>query len=130
MEFEHRGYRQRIIVVDDEGAVAVVGRARVRVAYGELVTVGGRLSRLVCEPPPPEVVERVRQALRAWRSGRAAAERKPPFVFLHDRTLEALANGVPTNMAALAKVNGIGPAKLESYGDELLALIAVAREGG
>ena len=27
-------------------------------------------------------------------------------------------------MAALAQVNGIGPFKLESYGDELLAVIA------
>ena len=51
-------------------------------------------------------------------------------MFLHDRTLEALASCVPASMAALAKVNGIGPAKLESYGDELLALIAAARDGG
>ena len=33
-------------------------------------------------------------------------------------------------MAALARVSGIGPGKLESYGDELLALIAAARQGG
>jgi superfamily II DNA helicase RecQ len=82
------------------------------------------------EPPSPQVVERTRQALRAWRSKRAAAENKPAFVFLHDRTLEALASCVPSSMTALAKVNGIGPAKLESYGDELLALIAAARDGG
>ncbi len=130
LEFEHGGYRQRITATDDEGVVAVVGRARLRLPYGELVTVAGRLSRLMPEPPPPQVVERTRQALRAWRSERAAAEGKPAFVFLHDRTLEALASCVPASMAALAKVNGIGPAKLESYGDELLALIAAARDGG
>ena len=33
-------------------------------------------------------------------------------------------------MAALAGVNGIGPAKLESYGEELLALLTSARDGG
>jgi DNA helicase-2/ATP-dependent DNA helicase PcrA len=130
LEFEHGGHRQRITAVDDEGVVVVVGRARLRVPYGELVTVAGRLSRLVPEPPPPEVVERARLALRQWRSARAVAEGKPPFVFLHDRTLEALARSVPSNMAALAKVNGIGPAKLESYGDELLDLLAAARDGG
>lgn len=130
LEFEHGGHLHRVMEVDDEGVVAVVGRARLRVQFGELVTVGGRLWRLVPEPPSPEVVERARQALRAWRSDRAAAERKPPFVFLHDRTLEALANGVPSSMAALAKVKGIGPAKLESYGDELLALIAAVRDDG
>ncbi len=78
----------------------------------------------------PEVAARVRAALRAWRSERAAAERKPAFVFLHDQTLEALATGAPASMAALARVNGIGPAKLESYGDDLLAVISAAVEGG
>jgi DNA helicase-2/ATP-dependent DNA helicase PcrA len=82
------------------------------------------------EPVPPEVVERARQALRAWRSQRASAEHKPPYIYLHDRTLEALASEAPSTMAALAKVSGIGPGKLESYGDELLALIAAARQGG
>jgi DNA helicase II / ATP-dependent DNA helicase PcrA len=130
LEFEHGGHLHRVMAVDDEGVVAVVGRARLRLSFGELVTVGGRLSRLVPEPPPPDVVERARQALRAWRSERAAAEGKPPFVFLHDRTLDALASGLPSSMAALAKVKGIGPAKLESYGDELLALIAAVRDDG
>ncbi len=128
VEFEHGGHRQRVVAVDDEGVVAAVGRARLRVPYGELVTVAGRRSRLVPEPPPAEVIERARQALRAWRSARAAAEGKPAFVFLHDRTLEALASGMPSNMATLAKVKGIGPAKLESHGDELLALLAAARD--
>jgi DNA helicase-2/ATP-dependent DNA helicase PcrA len=82
------------------------------------------------EPVAPEVVERARQALRAWRSQRAAAEHKPPYIYLHDRTLEALANEAPTTMAALASVSGIGPGKLEAYGDELLALFAAARQGG
>jgi DNA helicase-2/ATP-dependent DNA helicase PcrA len=76
--------------------------------------------------PPPEVVDRVRRSLRAWRSERAANERKPAFVFLHDRTLEALAQAAPANMTALARVQGIGPAKLDAYGDEWLALIAEA----
>jgi DNA helicase-2/ATP-dependent DNA helicase PcrA len=86
----------------------------------------GRAGR---QPVPPEVVERVRQALRVWRSARATAEHKPPYVFLHDRTLEALALEAPSTMAALSQVNGIGPFKLESYGDELLALVAAARDG-
>jgi hypothetical protein len=33
-------------------------------------------------------------------------------------------------MAARADVSGIGPDKLEPYGDELLALLAAARPGG
>ena len=127
LEFEHGGHRLQIIAVDDEGVVALVGRARLRVPYGDLITVAGHLLRLAPEPPSPEIAERVRVALRVWRSERATAAGKPAFVFLHDRTLEELARSVPSSLAALAKVNGIGPAKLESYGDELLALIAAAR---
>jgi superfamily II DNA helicase RecQ len=126
LEFEHGGHRQQIIAVDDEGVVALVGRARLRVPYGDLITVAGRLSRLAPAPPSPEVAERVRVALRAWRSERAIATGKPAFVFLPDRTLEELARSVPSSLTALAKAYGIGPAKLESYGDELLALIAAA----
>ncbi|MGH9291659.1 MAG: 3'-5' exonuclease, partial [Acidimicrobiales bacterium] len=126
--FEQGGHRHRVVAVDAEGVLTVVGGARMRMAYGELVIVEGRRARLVLEPPTPEVIERARQALRAWRSERAAAEGKPAYVFLHDRTLDALASMVPSSMTALAQVNGIGAAKLESYGDELLALLATARD--
>jgi DNA helicase-2/ATP-dependent DNA helicase PcrA len=79
--------------------------------------------------PSPVAEDRLRRALRAWRSQRAAKDKKPPFVFLHDRTLEALARAAPASMAALSRVPGIGPAKLEAYGDELLSVIAEASAG-
>jgi DNA helicase II / ATP-dependent DNA helicase PcrA len=88
-----------------------------------------RQEALKQETLAPEAAARVRAALRAWRSERATAEHKPAFIFLHDRTLEALAASAPTSMTALSRVNGIGPAKLGSYGDELLALITSAVEG-
>lgn len=129
LELEHGGHRVRIEAIEGEGVVAVTGRARMHVAYGELVKVNGRLARLVAEPPSAEVVERARETLRAWRSRCAAAEGKPAFIFLHDRTLEALASVAPTSMTALATVKGVGPAKLEAYGEELLALLTAARDG-
>ncbi len=125
--FEHRGHRQEVTAIDDEGVETMVGRAKVRVPYGELVTVDGCLRRLVRQPPPSEVVERARHALREWRAGRAKSERKPPYMFLHDRTIEAIVAALPSSTEALAHVEGIGPVKLEAYGDELLALLAEAR---
>lgn len=73
------------------------------------------------------MAEAAREALRAWRSARASAEGKPPYVYLHDATLEALVTAMPDSTSALARVRGIGPAKLEAYGDELLALLDGAR---
>jgi ATP-dependent DNA helicase RecQ len=45
---------------------------------------------------------------------------------LHDATLEELAAARPSSIAELASVRGLGPAKLERYGEDLLALLAAA----
>jgi DNA helicase-2/ATP-dependent DNA helicase PcrA len=68
-------------------------------------------------------------ALRAWRTGRARADGTPAFVVAHDSMLAALADARPTSLAALRRVKGMGPAKLEKYGAEMLAVIATAEDG-
>ena len=62
------------------------------------------------------------EALRTWRSARAKADAVPPYVVMHDRHLQALAAARPTTLAALAKVEGMGPRRLELYADDLLSL--------
>jgi ATP-dependent DNA helicase RecQ len=64
--------------------------------------------------------------LRAWRSRRARADAVPAYVVLHDATLAELAVRKPRSQSELATVKGLGPAKVERYGDELLALLATA----
>jgi DNA helicase-2/ATP-dependent DNA helicase PcrA len=64
------------------------------------------------------------QALREWRLARARADEVPAFVVFSDRTLAELAARTPRTLAELAAVPGIGPAKLERYGAELLARLA------
>jgi ATP-dependent DNA helicase RecQ len=63
-------------------------------------------------------------ALKAWRTEQARAQEVPPYVVFNDRTLEALARARPQDDGALLEVKGIGPAKLERYGQALLALIS------
>jgi superfamily II DNA helicase RecQ len=46
----------------------------------------------------------------------------PAYVVLHHRTLAALAAAQPSTLGALSEIPGIGPAKLEAYGKDLLAL--------
>jgi len=43
-------------------------------------------------------------------------------VILHDRTLAAIAQSRPDSLAALARIDGIGAAKLERYGEAIVAL--------
>ena len=41
-----------------------------------------------------------------------------------DATLELIAEHKPASIRALAKVNGVGPSKIEKYGEAVLALVA------
>jgi DNA helicase II / ATP-dependent DNA helicase PcrA len=62
--------------------------------------------------------------LRAWRRKRAEADGVPAYVVFNDRTLAALSDRRPRSRGELLAVDGIGPSKLDRYGDELLALLA------
>lgn len=61
---------------------------------------------------------------RAWRNGRAQAEGVPPYVLLTNRQVAAVAHRRPETLAALRKVEGIGEAKSNRFGRELLAVVA------
>jgi ATP-dependent DNA helicase RecQ len=63
------------------------------------------------------------ERLRTWRRKRAEQEDVPAFVVLHDSALKAIAALRPTSRDALAGVPGIGAAKLERFGDDLIALV-------
>jgi DNA helicase-2/ATP-dependent DNA helicase PcrA len=67
---------------------------------------------------------RVLAELVAWRKTLARASGVPAQVIFHDATLAAVAEARPTDRAALMAVPGLGPLKVERYGDELLALMA------
>ncbi|NWG86338.1 MAG: DNA helicase RecQ [Hydrogenophilaceae bacterium] len=62
--------------------------------------------------------------LRAWRLDKAREQGVPAYVILHDKTLRQLATLRPEGEAALADITGLGAAKREHYGKELLELIA------
>jgi DNA helicase-2/ATP-dependent DNA helicase PcrA len=63
-------------------------------------------------------------ALRAWRTEKAREASMPPYVILSDRHLEGIVEKAPSTLAALATCKGIGPMKLERWGDEILSVLA------
>jgi DNA helicase II / ATP-dependent DNA helicase PcrA len=73
--------------------------------------------------------EGVFEALRAWRLARASADKVPPYVIAHDATLTAIAAAFPRTLDELALVPGIGPAKLEKYGAEIVAILGDSGRG-
>ena len=121
--------------VEEERRLFYVGMTRAKRHL--LVTWEGRPSRFLDElgvqaaaPPLPKrertVLEQTPavQALREWRLVRARADEVPAYVVFNDRTLAELAARTPRTLAELAAVPGIGPAKLERYGAELLERLA------
>ncbi len=66
------------------------------------------------------------RALKEWRLTRARRDGVPAYVVFHDSTLAEIATRHPATQAELAGVSGVGPAKLERYGSEVLATLAEA----
>ena len=63
------------------------------------------------------------EALRAWRSALAREQGVPAYVILHDRTLHELVARQPRTTDDLLDIPGIGQAKVERYGETLLATL-------
>ncbi|MFL5953869.1 MAG: ATP-dependent helicase [Gaiellaceae bacterium] len=66
------------------------------------------------------------QRLREWRLERAREDGVPPYVVFHDAVLHAIAEVQPSSLGELAQISGVGPAKLERYGADVLATLAAA----
>ncbi|WP_375389715.1 DNA helicase RecQ [uncultured Amnibacterium sp.] len=64
------------------------------------------------------------ERLRSWRAGQAKEQGVPAYVVFGDATLRALATQRPQNVDALSGISGIGAAKLERYGEDVLAILA------
>jgi ATP-dependent DNA helicase RecQ len=72
----------------------------------------------------PEADQALFQALREKRLELARAQSVPPYVIFHDRTLIELAAARPSSRQQMAKVPGVGEAKLDRYGEAFLEVIA------
>jgi len=63
--------------------------------------------------------------LREWRAAEARRLGVPAYLVLHDRTLKALAAARPKTPNQLLAIDGIGPAKVERFGETILELCRV-----
>lgn len=68
------------------------------------------------------------EALRAWRKAEARSRGIAPFCVFHDSVLKLIAARRPANEKQLLQIKGIGPQKLETYGQEVLRIVAGHRK--
>ena len=61
--------------------------------------------------------------IRAWRRKEARRRRIKPYQVFADKTLHALVEARPQTLGELATVHGMGPTRLQKYGQDLLEML-------
>ena len=93
-------------------------QARAGSANGKAAKGGRSKSGAVVDLPPESAA--VFERLRAWRASTAKEQGVPAYVIFHDATLRQIATELPTTLAALGTVTGVGENKLAKYGQQIL----------
>ncbi|MBD3784105.1 MAG: HRDC domain-containing protein, partial [Micrococcales bacterium] len=93
-----------------------------RVCGGGLATAKERtIGR--CTACPPTMDEQLFEELRGWRLETARELDVPAYVVFTDATLTAIAEREPAERSDLARIAGVGPAKLERFGEAVLEIV-------
>lgn len=124
----HEGDEYPVIALSPKGAAALMDGEILTLSRAPAAPAAARPSpaartagaTAAAAPADADLTDR----LRAWRRARAQQAAQPAYVVFTDKTLHALAAARPATREQLLAVPGIGPAKLEAFGDELLELLA------
>jgi len=83
--------------------------------------------------PPPVLADEVQdnappndglfKQLVQLRKTLAIADKVPPYLVFHDKTLHEMAAKMPADMQAMGRISGVGQAKLDKYGTAFLEAI-------
>jgi DNA helicase-2/ATP-dependent DNA helicase PcrA len=90
---------------------------------GKPLSTGAEKKRGRCADCPASYDEELFERLREWRRDRAGEEEVPAFVVFTDATLQLIAEHKPRSPEALLRISGIGQAKLDRYGEDVLTVV-------
>ena len=138
LAFKWGGYDFTVREVNADGVVVSTANSRsTTLPFGWTFNVGGRTCTLVARTPASprragtgpsgDADPDLYNALKEWRIEQAKSDGVPAFVVFNDRTLDEIASLRPHTLGELLNVNGIGPAKLDRYGDQILAILNETR---
>ena len=114
-----------LALTDASGAV-LSGQRQVLLRHEQTpARVRSRSSRPAAEPTAdlPAAAAGSFERLRSWRAAAAKEQGVPAYVIFHDATLREIAAQQPSSRAELARVGGVGEAKLAKYGDQVINLL-------
>jgi ATP-dependent DNA helicase RecQ len=117
-----------LVLTQDSGSV-LAGQRQVLLrhepapaARAVRVSKAGRAADAAAELPA--AAAGVFEGLRTWRAAAAKEQGVPAYVIFHDATLRQIAAESPASLADLARISGIGEAKLARYGEQIIELLA------
>ena len=123
--FDYGGHTGTVVELAGSAAVVHVGTAQLKVPFGTEVRVEGLTVTL--DAPNAGTVRpgsvEAEGALREWRTEVSKRAKVPAYVVLNDSELVGIAAAQPTTLTDLARCRGMGPVRLERWGDELLAVL-------
>lgn len=90
---------------------------------GETLTSAAERKLTRHEDCPSSYDESLLAELKEWRSAQAKEQQLPAYCIVTDATLVALAERLPTDSGGLLGISGIGRAKVERYGADLLGIL-------
>ena len=117
--------REQVVLLADEAARApfVDDLTREPLPRPETSRPSRRLERsrrTAPRAPSPRRSDPTDEALHAWRLERSRADGVPAYVVLSNATVAEIARAQPRNPRELSRISGIGPTKLERYGEDIL----------
>jgi ATP-dependent DNA helicase RecQ len=124
---------QGLLAVQGEYGTLVVTEASATVLAGDRLVMLRREPERASRPAKsrrgpvielPAGVAPVFESLRAWRAAESKEQGVPAYVVFHDATLREIATGMPTTLAELGTMSGVGENKLAKYGETILAVLA------
>ncbi|HEY9370321.1 DNA helicase RecQ [Streptomyces sp.] len=124
-----------LVLTDDSGEVlggrrSVPMRKETAPAAASRKAAGSRSGKGARVPVDlPAAAVPVFEALRAWRAATAREQGVPAYVVFHDATLREIATVLPTTVAELGAIGGIGEAKLTKYGQGVLDTLGESHGG-
>jgi len=117
--------RMEVLLISDGIAEEFAGTGPSNTRKKAAKPASGNGSRSLALEPRQSTAEEeaIAARIREWRAGEAKRLRVPAYVVLHDRSVNALAQAQPQTLRALLEIDGIGPAKVEKFGEALLVVV-------
>ena len=114
------------LVLTEKCRPLLKGEEAIQLRKDQVVKAAKKLTKT---PLPEDIDVGLWEALRSHRRQLAEVQGVPPYVIFHDRTLQAMAELMPSTLDEFSELSGVGARKLDKYGSGFLEVLMRQAEG-